>query len=91
MLNYYLFLVDNKEIIIIINNNFIFQILWVITRFFLLSAEMSVVTFGLAFGHLDSRNSIKAVLICTGTIALGFTLTQGNKIIYKISEKLIFI
>lgn len=38
---------------------------------------MSVVTFGLAFGRLDSRNSIKAVMVCTGIIGLAFTLTQG--------------
>lgn len=54
------------------------KILWITVRFFLLSAEMSVVIFGLAFGHLDSRNSIKAVLISTCAISLAFTITQGT-------------
>ncbi|XP_034951888.1 uncharacterized protein [Chelonus insularis] len=54
------------------------KVLWVIVRFFLLSTEMSVVIFGLAFGHLDSRSSIKRVLAATSLIALIFTITQGT-------------
>ncbi|XP_031785095.1 transmembrane protein adipocyte-associated 1 homolog [Nasonia vitripennis] len=54
------------------------KVLWVTVRFFLLSTEMSVVIFGLAFGHLDSRSSIRRVLLATSFIALLFTITQGT-------------
>ncbi|XP_011504848.1 PREDICTED: transmembrane protein adipocyte-associated 1 homolog [Ceratosolen solmsi marchali] len=54
------------------------KVLWVTVRFFLLSTEMSVVIFGLAFGHLDSRSSIRRVLLATSFIALVFTITQGT-------------
>ncbi|XP_066582879.1 transmembrane protein adipocyte-associated 1 homolog isoform X2 [Prorops nasuta] len=52
--------------------------LWVTVRFFLLSTEMSVVIFGLAFGHLDSHSSIRRVLLATSFIALAFTIIQGT-------------
>ncbi|KZC13455.1 PREDICTED: uncharacterized protein LOC107191659 [Dufourea novaeangliae] len=54
------------------------KVLWVTVRFFLLSTEMSVVIFCLAFGHLDSRSSIRRVLLATSFIALAFTITQGT-------------
>ncbi|XP_029041402.1 uncharacterized protein LOC114875374 isoform X1 [Osmia bicornis bicornis] len=54
------------------------KVLWVTVRFFLLSTEMSVLIFGLAFGHLDSRSSIRRVLLATSLIALAFTITQGT-------------
>ncbi|XP_063978003.1 transmembrane protein adipocyte-associated 1 homolog isoform X2 [Diachasmimorpha longicaudata] len=54
------------------------KVLWVTVRFFLLSTEMSVVIFGLAFGHLDSRSSIQRVLVATSLISLAFTITQGT-------------
>ncbi|KAK6643514.1 hypothetical protein RUM43_005024 [Polyplax serrata] len=54
------------------------KILWVIVRFFMLSTEMSVVIFGLAFGHLDSRSSIRHVLLATSFISLAFSITQGT-------------
>ncbi|XP_028981790.1 transmembrane protein adipocyte-associated 1 homolog isoform X2 [Diachasma alloeum] len=54
------------------------KVLWVTVRFFLLSTEMSVVIFGLAFGHLDSRSSIQRVLLATSFISLAFTITQGT-------------
>ncbi|XP_051175014.1 transmembrane protein adipocyte-associated 1 homolog isoform X2 [Leptopilina boulardi] len=54
------------------------KVLWVIVRFFLLSTEMSVVIFGLFFGHLDSRSSIRRVLLATSFIALAYTITQGT-------------
>ncbi|XP_011310194.1 transmembrane protein adipocyte-associated 1 homolog isoform X2 [Fopius arisanus] len=54
------------------------KVLWVTVRFFLLSTEMSVVIFGLAFGHLDSRSSIQRVLLATSLISLAFTITQGT-------------
>lgn len=53
-------------------------ILWVTVRFFLLSTEMSVVIFGLAFGHLDSRSSIRHVLLATSSLSLIFSLTQAS-------------
>ncbi|XP_075217160.1 transmembrane protein adipocyte-associated 1 homolog isoform X2 [Lycorma delicatula] len=52
-------------------------ILWVTVRFFLLSTEMSVLIFGLAFGHLDSRSSIRYVLLATSLISLAFSISQG--------------
>ncbi|XP_058808242.1 transmembrane protein adipocyte-associated 1 homolog isoform X2 [Phymastichus coffea] len=54
------------------------KVFWVTVRFFLLSTEMSVVIFCLAFGHLDSRSSIRRVLLATSFIALIFTITQGT-------------
>ncbi|XP_015606994.1 transmembrane protein adipocyte-associated 1 homolog isoform X2 [Cephus cinctus] len=54
------------------------KVLWVTVRFFLLSTEMSVVIFSLFFGHLDSRSSIRRVLLATSFIALAFTITQGT-------------
>ncbi|XP_032827487.1 transmembrane protein adipocyte-associated 1 [Petromyzon marinus] len=53
------------------------KILWEISRFFLLATELSVVIFGLAFGHLDSRASVKRVLATTTVLALVYSLTQG--------------
>lgn len=53
------------------------KILWVIVRFFLLSTEMSVLVFGLAFGHLDSSTSIRRVLLVTSFISLAYSSTQG--------------
>uniref|UniRef100_A0A914WV83 Transmembrane protein adipocyte-associated 1 homolog n=1 Tax=Plectus sambesii TaxID=2011161 RepID=A0A914WV83_9BILA len=46
------------------------RILWLVLKFFLLSAELCVLTFGLLFGHLDSRTSIRRVLAATIFISL---------------------
>lgn len=54
------------------------KILWTIVRFVLLTAEISVLIFSLAFGHLESRHSIKAVLTTTGIISLAFSVVQGQ-------------
>nr|CAB3267196.1 transmembrane protein adipocyte-associated 1-like [Phallusia mammillata] len=54
------------------------KILWVILRFFLLMAEMSVLVFGIAFGHLDSKSSIKRVLFVTTSLALIYSIVQGT-------------
>jgi len=53
------------------------KVLWIMVRFFLLSTEMSVVIFGLAFGHLDSKTSIRRVLLATSIISLVFSISQG--------------
>ncbi|KAJ0068978.1 hypothetical protein NL108_015745, partial [Boleophthalmus pectinirostris] len=53
------------------------KVLWEITRFFLLAIELSVVIFGLAFGHLESKSSIKRVLGITAVLALAYSITQG--------------
>lgn len=53
------------------------KVLWIIVRFFLLSTEMSVVIFGLAFGHLESKTSIRRVLLATSCISLAFSVSQG--------------
>lgn len=53
------------------------KILWVLLRFFLLMAEMSVLVFGLACGHLDSQSSIRRVLLVTTLLALAYSITQG--------------
>lgn len=52
--------------------------IWLILRFFLLATEMSIVIFGLAAGHLDSRKSIQIVLLATTCIALIYSSTQGT-------------
>jgi len=53
------------------------KILWLILRFFLLMAELSVMVFGLGFGgHVDSRRSIKRVLLVTTSIALIYSTIQ---------------
>lgn len=46
------------------------KVLWLVLKFFLLSAELCVLTFGLLFGHLDSRTSIRNVLTATMSISL---------------------
>ncbi|XP_076972438.1 transmembrane protein adipocyte-associated 1 isoform X4 [Tamandua tetradactyla] len=52
------------------------KILWEITRFFLLAIELSVVILGLAFGHLESKSSIKWVLAITTVLSLAYSVTQ---------------
>ncbi|CAL1543083.1 unnamed protein product [Lymnaea stagnalis] len=54
------------------------KVLWLVLRFFLLATELSVVIFGLAFGHLDSRTSIQRVLMVTFTVALAYSVIQGT-------------
>ncbi|XP_064604715.1 transmembrane protein adipocyte-associated 1 homolog [Liolophura sinensis] len=54
------------------------KMLWLILRFFLLATEMSVIIFGLAFGHLDIRTSIQRVLVVTSCIALLYSIIQGT-------------
>ncbi|KAK7916118.1 hypothetical protein WMY93_011879 [Mugilogobius chulae] len=63
------------------------KVLWEITRFFLLAIELSVVIFGLAFGHLESKSSIKRVLGITAVLALAYSITQGTlEILYPDSH-----
>lgn len=52
--------------------------LWLILRLFLLATEMSIIIFGLAAGHLDSRKSTQRVLLATTCIALIYSGTQGT-------------
>lgn len=52
--------------------------LWLILRFFLLATELSVVVFGLAFGHLDSNTSIRRVLLVTFLLAFIYSTIQGT-------------
>ncbi|XP_058144102.1 transmembrane protein adipocyte-associated 1 isoform X2 [Dasypus novemcinctus] len=54
------------------------KILWEITRLFLLAIELSVVILGLAFGHLESKSSIKRVLAITTVLSLAYSVTQGT-------------
>lgn len=46
------------------------KLLWIILRFFLLATEMSVVVFGVASGHLDSKRSIRRVVLVRNTLLL---------------------
>lgn len=63
------------------------KVLWEITRFFLLTIELSVIILGLAFGHLESKSSIKRVLGITAVLALAYSITQGTlEIIYPDSH-----
>lgn len=54
------------------------KVLWLVLRFFLLGTELSVIVFGIAFGHLDSRKSIQRVLLVTAVLALLYSVTQGT-------------
>ncbi|XP_037499075.1 transmembrane protein adipocyte-associated 1 homolog isoform X2 [Rhipicephalus sanguineus] len=58
------------------------KLLWVAVRFFLLSTEMSVLIFGLAFGHLDSRTSIQRVLMVTSFVAELYSGTQVYIVVF---------
>ncbi|XP_074054533.1 transmembrane protein adipocyte-associated 1 [Macrotis lagotis] len=63
------------------------KILWEITRFFLLAIELSVIILGLAFGHLESKSSIKRVLAITTVLSLAYSVTQGTlEILYPDSH-----
>ncbi|XP_013412973.1 transmembrane protein adipocyte-associated 1 homolog [Lingula anatina] len=62
---------------IVSHHNIADKILWLVLRFFLLATEMSVVIFGLLFGHLDSRTSIRRVLAITCFLAAIYSITQG--------------
>lgn len=63
------------------------KVLWEITRFFLLAIELSVIILGLAFGHLESKSSIKRVLAITAVLALAYSVTQGTlEILYPDSH-----
>ncbi|KAH3820224.1 transmembrane protein adipocyte-associated 1 homolog [Dreissena polymorpha] len=53
------------------------KVIWLVLRFFLLATEMSVVVFGLAFGHLDSKTSIRRVLMVTFSFAFVYSSVQG--------------
>uniref|UniRef100_A0A6I8RWQ4 Integral membrane protein GPR175 n=1 Tax=Xenopus tropicalis TaxID=8364 RepID=A0A6I8RWQ4_XENTR len=52
------------------------KVLWEITRFFLLAIELSVVILGIAFGHLESKSSVKRVLAITAVSSLAYSVTQ---------------
>ncbi|KAM4023068.1 transmembrane protein adipocyte-associated 1 isoform 1-T3 [Anomaloglossus baeobatrachus] len=54
------------------------KVLWEITRFFLLAIELSVIILGIAFGHLESKSSVKRVLAITAVLSLGYSVTQGT-------------
>ncbi|XP_029457179.1 transmembrane protein adipocyte-associated 1 [Rhinatrema bivittatum] len=63
------------------------KILWEITRFFLLAIELSVIILGLAFGHLESKSSVKRVLAITTVLSLAYSVTQGTlEILYPDSH-----
>jgi len=51
--------------------------LWILVKCFFLATEMSVVVFALAFGHMESRSSIRYVLITTTFISLAYSASQG--------------
>ncbi|XP_046387651.1 transmembrane protein adipocyte-associated 1-like [Ischnura elegans] len=54
------------------------KVLWVAVRFLLLATEMSVLCFGLAFGHLESGSSVRHVLCATCLLSLAFSVAQGS-------------
>ena len=54
------------------------KVFWVAVRFFFLSMEISVLVFGLAFGHLDSQTSIRRVLLVTTLTSLTYSIVQGT-------------
>ncbi|XP_041619091.1 transmembrane protein adipocyte-associated 1 isoform X2 [Vulpes lagopus] len=62
------------------------KILWEITRFFLLAIELSVVILGLAFGHLESKSSIKRVLAITTVLSLAYSVTQVYSLVVMLPK-----
>ena len=54
--------------------------LWTIVHFTLLTTEVSVLIFSLAFGRMESNRSIRAVLTTTGIISFVFSVVQGQYI-----------
>ncbi|RWS11382.1 transmembrane protein adipocyte-associated 1-like isoform X2 [Dinothrombium tinctorium] len=63
------------------------QVFWVIVRFFLLSTEISVLVFALVFGHLDSRKSIRRVMMVTCSVSLTYSICQGTLELIAPDEK----
>ncbi|XP_054721187.1 transmembrane protein adipocyte-associated 1-like [Uloborus diversus] len=53
------------------------KVLWVVVRCFLLATEISVLIFGLAFGHLDSQTSIRRILFVTSLLSFIYSGIQG--------------
>ncbi|KAK7601860.1 hypothetical protein V9T40_009301 [Parthenolecanium corni] len=51
--------------------------LWIVVQLFSMITELSVIIFGLAFGHLDSRSSISHVLLVTSLFSLAFSICQA--------------
>ena len=66
------------------------KVFWVAVRFFFLSMEISVLVFGLAFGHLDSHTSIRRVLLVTTLTSLTYSIVQGTLEIIAPDEKFYF-
>ncbi|XP_035230791.1 transmembrane protein adipocyte-associated 1 homolog isoform X2 [Stegodyphus dumicola] len=66
------------------------KVLWVVVRCFLLATEISVLIFGLAFGHLDSQTSIRRVLVVTSCVSLIYSGLQGALEI-KVPDKNFFV
>lgn len=66
------------------------KVFWVIVRFFFLSMEISVLVFGLAFGHLDTETSIRRVLLVTTLTSLTYSILQGSLEIIAPDEKFNF-
>ncbi|TMS37420.1 hypothetical protein L596_004355 [Steinernema carpocapsae] len=53
------------------------KVLWLVLKFFILSAELCVLSFGLLFGHLDSGSSIRRALFVTILFSLVHALLQS--------------
>ncbi|VDM53549.1 unnamed protein product [Angiostrongylus costaricensis] len=53
------------------------KILWIALKFFYMTSELSVLTFALLFGHLDSSTSIRRALMATLLISLIHTAIQS--------------
>ncbi|VDO67678.1 unnamed protein product [Haemonchus placei] len=53
------------------------KILWISLKFFYMTSELSVLTFALLFGHLDSSTSIRRALVATLLISLAHTGIQS--------------
>ncbi|KAJ1365853.1 hypothetical protein KIN20_026310 [Parelaphostrongylus tenuis] len=53
------------------------KILWIALKFFYMTSELSVLTFALLFGHLDSSTSIRRALMATLLISLVHTAIQS--------------
>ena len=55
------------------------KLLWIVLRFFLLATEMSVVVFGVASGHLDSKRSIRRVVLVSSKLLVDVCVCKERK------------
>ncbi|XP_071485901.1 transmembrane protein adipocyte-associated 1 homolog [Diadema antillarum] len=53
-------------------------VLWLAVRFALMTIELSVVIFAIGFSHLDSKSSVRLVILITCVISFIYCVIQGS-------------